>query len=158
MKTSLKTWLNFGITSGVITTLGLLVGLASWSEMKSIVIAGILTIAIADAFSDALGIHISQESNKRNSHKQVREATIATFVAKFLFACTFLIPVFLLPLLSAVIVSSIWWLLLIVLVSYKIAKSHNESPWHSIIEHVIITIIVILLTYLTWIWINKLFM
>ena len=157
MKTSLKIGMNFGITSGVITTLWLLVWLAAGSEMKSIVIAGILTIAIADSFSDALGIHISQESNIKNSHKQVWESTIATFFTKFIFACTFIIPVLLLPLLWAVVVSSVRWLAVITFVSYKISISQNKNPWHSIKEHVFITILVIFLTYLTGIGINRLF-
>lgn len=157
MKTSLKIGMNFGITSGVITTLGLLVGLAAGSEIKSVVIAGILTIAIADSLSDALGIHISQESDKKNSQKQVWESTIATFLTKFIFACTFVVPVLLFPLLRAVIGSSIRWLAIITFVSYKIAKSQNKNPWHSIREHVLITIIVIFLTYLTGVGINKLF-
>lgn len=149
--------MSFWITSGVITTLWLLVWLASGSEMKSVVIAWILTIAIADSFSDALGIHISQESNIKNSHKQVWESTISTFLAKFLFACAFVVPVLLFPLLRAVIVSSIWWLLVISLVSYKIAISQKKDPWHSVFEHLTITILVIILTYITGLWINKLF-
>lgn len=108
MKTSLKIGMNFGITSGVITTLGLLVGLATGSEMKTVVIAGILTIAIADSLSDALGIHISQESDKKNSQKQVWESTIATFLTKFIFACTFIIPVLIFSLFWATIISCLW--------------------------------------------------
>jgi len=34
------------------------------NSLKGVVIAGILTIAIVDAFSDGLGIHISEESEK----------------------------------------------------------------------------------------------
>ncbi|MBH0196170.1 MAG: hypothetical protein HP494_11385, partial [Nitrospira sp.] len=63
MKASWKTGLSFGLTSGVITTLGLMVGLHSGTHSRAIVIGGILTIAIADAMSDALGIHVSEESN-----------------------------------------------------------------------------------------------
>lgn len=55
MKHSLKTGLCFGLTSATITTLGLMVGLHSFSGSKAVIIGGILTIAIADAFSDALG-------------------------------------------------------------------------------------------------------
>ena len=61
-KHSLEVGLSFGITSGIITTLGLMVGLHSGTHSKVTVIGGILTIAIADSFSDALGIHISEES------------------------------------------------------------------------------------------------
>ena len=62
MKNSLKKGYSFGLTSGIITTLGLIVGLNSSTGSKLVVIGGIITIAIADAMSDALGMHISQES------------------------------------------------------------------------------------------------
>ena len=68
MNHSIKTGFSFGLTSGIITTLGLIVGLNSGTGSKLVVLGGILTIAIADAFSDALGIHISEESeNKHNN-------------------------------------------------------------------------------------------
>ena len=54
MKHSLKVGFSFGLTSGIITTLGLMVGLHSGTNSKIAVIGGVLTIAIADAFSDAL--------------------------------------------------------------------------------------------------------
>ena len=53
---------QFRVDLGVITTLGLIVGLHSGTHSRAIVIGGILTIAIADAMSDALGIHVSEES------------------------------------------------------------------------------------------------
>ncbi len=59
LKHSLKIGFSFGLASGIITTLGLIVGLHSGTHSKKVVIGGILTIAIADAFSDALGIHLS---------------------------------------------------------------------------------------------------
>jgi len=80
MRESIKTGVSFGLTSGIITTLGLMVGLNVGTGIRLLVIGGILTIAIADAFSDSLGIHISEESSHRNGHKAVWEATIATFL------------------------------------------------------------------------------
>jgi vacuolar iron transporter family protein len=61
MKDSLRTGISFGVISGVITTLGLMVGLHSGTGSKLVVLGGIFTIAIADAFSDALGIHVSSD-------------------------------------------------------------------------------------------------
>jgi amino acid transporter len=46
MKHQLKTGLSFGLTSAIITTLGLMIGLISGTESKIVVIGGILTIAI----------------------------------------------------------------------------------------------------------------
>jgi hypothetical protein len=62
MKDTIKTGLCFGLTSAIITTLGLIVGLHSFAGSKMVIIGGIFTIAIADAFSDALGIHVSEEA------------------------------------------------------------------------------------------------
>ena len=54
-----KKGFSFGLTSAVITTLGLITGLDSSTGSKIVVISGILTIALADAFSDALGMHMA---------------------------------------------------------------------------------------------------
>jgi len=59
MKHPVKVGLSFGLTSGVVTAVGLMVGLHSGTHSRLAVIGGILTIAVADAFSDALGIHLS---------------------------------------------------------------------------------------------------
>ena len=71
MKDSLRTGISFGLTSAVITTLGLMVGLHAGTHSKIVVLAGILTIAIADAFSDALGIHVSKEAENKHTIKQI---------------------------------------------------------------------------------------
>ena len=113
MKASFKTGLSFGLTSGVITTLGLMVGLHSGTHSRSVVIGGILTIAIADAMSDALGMHIAEESKNNGVVSEIWESTIATFVAKFLIALTFVAPVLLLPLEAAMTVSVGWGLTLL---------------------------------------------
>ena len=65
IKDSIKKGLGFGLTSGIITTLGLIIGLSAGTHSKIAVIGGILTIAFADALSDSLGIHISEESTKK---------------------------------------------------------------------------------------------
>ncbi len=98
MRHSLKTGFSFGMTSGIITTLGLMVGLNSGTHSKLAVIGGVLTIAIADAFSDALGIHVSEESENRHNSREIWESTISTFLSKFTFASTFIVPVVLLQL------------------------------------------------------------
>ncbi|MBU0501654.1 MAG: hypothetical protein KJ811_00210, partial [Candidatus Margulisbacteria bacterium] len=97
MRHSIKVGFSFGITSGIITTLGLMVGLNSSTHSELVVIGGILTIAIADALSDALGIHISEESENVHSTKEIWEATLATLFSKFLFALTFIIPILIFP-------------------------------------------------------------
>ncbi len=96
------------MTSAVITTLGLMVGLHSRTHSRIVVLAGILTISIADAFSDALGIHVSEEAENKHKIKQIWAATISTFLAKFLFAMTFVVPVILFTLPTAIVISLVW--------------------------------------------------
>lgn len=153
LKHSLKTGFSFGSTSGIITTLGLMVGLHAGTQSKIVVIGGILTIAIADAFSDALGIHISEESENKHSAKEVWESTIMTFFAKFFFALTFLIPVLIFQLSTAIIVSIIWGLALISVFSYRMGKEQNVNPWSIVGEHLLITIVVVIITHFIGDWI-----
>lgn len=65
MKASWTTGFSFGLTSGIITTLGLIVGLHAGTHSRVVVLGGILTITISDAMSDALGIHIIPRSNQQ---------------------------------------------------------------------------------------------
>ncbi len=58
MNGSLQTGIHFGLTSGVITTLGLMVGLHSSTHSLLAVVGGLLTNTIADAFSDTQGYRI----------------------------------------------------------------------------------------------------
>lgn len=154
MKASWKTGLSFGLTSGVITTLGLMVGLHSGTHSRTIVIGGILTIAIADAMSDALGIHVSEESKNSGPTKQIWEATIATFLAKFIIALTFVIPVLFRPLDQAITISVIWGLLLLAGLSFYVAQAQRIAPWKVIGEHLLIGLCVIFITHYLGDWVR----
>jgi len=157
MKSSWKTGLSFGLTSGVITTLGLMVGLHSGTHSRAIVIGGIFTIAIADAMSDALGIHLAEESKNSGPTVQIWEATIATFLAKFAIAMTFLIPVWLWPLDQAIVASAIWGLLLLAALSFFVARAQRVAPWKVIGEHMLIGLSVIAITHYVGDWVRDRF-
>ena len=152
-----KTGLSFGLTSGIITTLGLIVGLHSGTHSKVVVIGGILTIAVADAFSDALGIHVAQESQNRHGTKAIWASTLATFAAKLTFALTFVIPILLLPMDSAIVASVLWGLLLLGGFSFYLARERGVSPWGVVGEHVIIALAVIMITHYLGEWIAEVF-
>jgi len=141
------TGFSFGLTSGVITTLGLMAGLHTGTHSRLAVIGGIVTIAVADALSDALGIHIAEESKNNGVVSEIWESTIATFVAKFLIAMTFAAPVLLLPLEDAMTVSMVWGLSLLAVLSYLLARAQQISAWKVIAEHVVIGVSVIAITH-----------
>jgi len=155
MKPSFKTGLSFGLTSGVITTLGLMVGLHSGTHSRTVVIGGILTIAVADALSDALGIHIAEESKNNGNVLEIWESTIATFLAKFLIALTFIVPVLLLLLEEAMMVSVVWGLSLLAVLSYLLARAQRIPAWKVIVEHLVIGVSVIAITHYVGDWIHS---
>jgi len=142
-----RTGLFFGATSGVITTIGLIVGLNSGTQSITAVLGGILVIAVADAMSDALGIHLAEEADPNTDHLHVWAATIVTFLTKFVFSISFAIPLLLLPLGPAVIASVVWGLLVIVVLSYFLARSQDESPLGIIVEHVGIAALVLVFSH-----------
>ncbi len=157
MRHSIKTGLSFGFTSGVITTLGLMVGLHSGTNSTLVIIGGILTIAIADSFSDALGIHTSEESENRHSHREIWEATFFTFFSKCALALSFLIPVLVLSLSSAIIVNIIWGLFVLSFMNYYLAKIQSLNPWNPVFEHLCIALVVIVITHFLGDWIAHTF-
>ncbi|MFH1783351.1 MAG: VIT1/CCC1 transporter family protein [bacterium] len=148
MKHSYKTGFSFGITSAVITTLGLMVGLNSGTGSRLVVMGAIFTIAIADSSSDALGIHLAEEAENVHSEREIWEATLSTFLNKFIGTLTFLIPVFLFDLGTAVIVNIVWGMLLLSVFSIYIARDQEVSAWKVVMEHLVIAGMVILVTHL----------
>ncbi len=156
MRHSLKIGFSFGLTSGIITTLGLMVGLHSGTKSKLIVLGGILTIAIADAFSDALGIHLAEESENVHSEKEIWESTLSTFLAKFILALTFIVPLWLLELSRAIVVSVFWGCSIICILSFNMARKQGVKPWKVIVEHLVIAMVVITLTHYVGDWISTL--
>jgi len=152
MKESIKKGFSFGFTSGIITTLGLIVGLDSSTHSTMVVIGGILVIAVADAMSDALGIHISEEAENHHTPKQIWCSTGFTFASKFVFAVQFVVPFLLYPQDLAINISIIWGLVLIAVFSYYLARVQKIKPVNVIFEHLVITVIVIIATHMIGSW------
>ncbi len=136
--------ISFGVTSGVITTIGLMVGLSAGTNSKTAVVAGILTIAVADSLSDALGIHISEENEGIHTRREVWSATLATFTAKLTMAMTFLIPVLLFPLGTAVAVAIAWGAAALASLSFYAGRLQRVDPGPIVLEHLGVAAVVII--------------
>ncbi|MEM1535562.1 MAG: hypothetical protein QW199_03365 [Candidatus Pacearchaeota archaeon] len=147
MNNSLRRGLGFGLTSAVITTLGLIIGLYFSTNSKLVVIAGIIVIAIADGLSDSFGMHISVESEARYKPKYIWQTALATFMAKFFIAIGFLIFVIPFSKNIALILSIIYGLSLIAIFSFHIAKKGKIKPYKVVLEHLIMTVIVIFISF-----------
>jgi len=155
MRRAFKIGFSFGIPSGIVTTLGLMVGLNSITQSRLVVIGGILTIALADSFSDALGIHFVQETENNLTHGDVWKSTFFTLLSKFIFSSIFIIPVLIFELNIAIIISVMIGLYFIFLISLIIARQRGDNPYRVITEHILITIIVIFITHYIGIFISN---
>ena len=153
----LKKSFGFGIASGIITTLGLMVGLYSSTFSRGVVLAGILTIAVADSLSDGIGMHLAEETEGFHTHKDVWLVTIYTFLSKFIITISFLPLVLFLPLKIAIISNILWGIILIFLFSYFVAKKQNNNPLKASFEHSFLLIGVIVITYVVGRGIDRLF-
>lgn len=152
-----RTGLFFGATSGVITTTGLITGLNAGTHSVTAVLGGIFVIAVADAMSDALGIHLAEEANPSATTYHIWSATISTFINKFIFAISFAVPLLLLPLDQAVIASLMWGTIVIIALSYFLARAQKVSPILIIAEHLGIAILVVVFSHLIGVWVSRTF-
>lgn len=134
-----------------------MVGLHSGTHLKLAVVGGILIIAVADAFSDALGIHISEEVESKHTPKEIWLSTVSTFITKFVFTLTFLVPVLLFELSTAIIISIIWGLTMLGIFSFQIAREQKVASWKVVLEHLMIAFVVIIITHYLGDWISSMF-
>lgn len=140
-----QTKFSFGATSAIITSLGLITGLRTFSSPKLSIIGGLFIIAVADNIADSLGIHIYQESESLKT-KEVWISTLTNFSTRFLVTLTFALFIIYLPIRAAVIVSIIWGVILLSMLSYFIANRVKKNPYLAIIEHILIAAVVILIS------------
>jgi len=152
-----KSGVSFGLTSATITTLGLMIGLYSSTNSKMVVLGGIMIIAIADSFSDALGVHIAEESKNCHTEKEVWICTLATFLSKFTFSLTYSLPFLFFNIKTAIIIDIVLGYVLLSVLSWVIARGAKEPPIRIILEHLFIATIVIVVTYYTGIWVSEVF-
>lgn len=153
---SVRVGIAFGLTSGIITTLGLLVGLAAGTSSRTAVLGGIFTIAVADAMSDALGIHISRESEGHDT-RDVWVATFATFGAKLVTALSFAVPVLLLGLGAAVVASILWGAGGLVVLSVDLARRQGVPAAPIVGEHLGVAVLVVGAAQLVGVGISSVF-
>ena len=134
---------SIGATAAIITSMGLIAGLTQGVDARLSIITGLLIVAIADNISDSFSIHIYKESEGA-SHKDVSSSTYGNFIVRLFLALTFVVIVLLFPPFIAFVVSSVWGLTLLAILSYMITKDREVSPLTMVIKHLITALVVII--------------
>lgn len=152
-----RTGVFFGATSGVITTIGLIAGLNAGTQSLVAVLGGILVVAVADAMSDAMGIHLAQEADPDSTEEHIWAATIWTFLTKLVVALSFAVPLLVFSLQVAVAVSVGWGLFVITVLSAYLARIQKVPALHVVTEHLLIAIVVVAIAHFIGVWVQGTF-
>ncbi len=147
---------SFGATSAIITCLAFIISLGKITNEKYTIIGSLLVIAIADNISDSLGIHIYQESDLKKTDI-IRSSTFFNFMTRFVVILIFILFILFLPIFYATILSIIWGLSLLIILSYYISKEQKVNPYKAIFEHVSIAVVVIIVSNFISQWIMSAF-
>jgi len=137
----------FGLTSGIVTTLGVLVGVLFATESKLAVVAAVATVAVADAFSDAFGIHTSKETEDRSSKEAIWSATLSTFWAKLLIGLIFILIILLFSQLTALVISLLVGFFFLTVFGWWTGGKRGEGKRNAI-EHLVLGIVVVTVAFL----------
>lgn len=135
---------SFGGTAAIVTSVALIFGLDAATATKSTIVSGLLIVALADNLTDALSMHIYQESERRLESREAFVATWSNFVTRLLLALTFVVLVVLLPVASAVIASAVWGLALLIALTWALARERKVSFVAELGKHCAAALVVIL--------------
>jgi vacuolar iron transporter family protein len=135
---------SFGGTAAIVTSVALIFGLDAATATKSTIVSGLLIVALADNLTDALSLHIYQESERRLEPREAFVATWSNFAARLVLALTFVLLVVLLPIASAVVASAAWGLALLTALTWALARERKASFAIELGKHVAAALAVIL--------------
>jgi len=143
---------SFGATSAIITNLALITGLDAASNAKIEILAGLLVIAVADNLSDALGIHIHQETEFAKA-SEVWFSTFTNFSARLLISAVFILFVVIMPLQTAVVCSLVYGFAVLTIISVIVAHEKGRNIYLLVFEHVLIAVFVVIASHKLGHWI-----
>jgi len=139
---------SFGIMDAVITVLGVMIGL-SVTNNRFVLLIGVLTAGVADAFANAAGMHVAQETEIHHGKGEVFKSTIYCFFATLITVLILSLPIVLLPLKYSIYVSIGIGLSLLVGLGYFVSKINKKfKPYKLAAEYLIIGISVGIICYI----------
>jgi VIT1/CCC1 family predicted Fe2+/Mn2+ transporter len=134
----------FGIMDGVITALGILMGLSAFQN-RLILFLGVIITGIADAFANAAGMHVSQEAEKLHGKHEVWKTTLYTFFSTISVFVILATPLLFIQFSQAIFVSWVIGILLLVWLGFFVSEGKNRLKIIS--EYVAIGIAISLISF-----------
>ena len=148
--------ISYGGTAAIVTSTALISGLSAANATKPVIVSALLIAALADNLTDALSIHIFQESEQLDQ-KEAFTGTITNFLARLLLCISFVVLVGFFPLAHAGKVAIAWGMLLLAALTYLVARERKVNPPLEIVKHVVVASAVILASIAIGHWVNTVF-
>ena len=153
---SFKQSISFGIISSAMTALGISLGVWSSSGNLKSIVASIIGLSISNSLADAFSMYMADKA----SSKHVNADKSALFIAfiEFILPYLFLIPFLVFKLNTAVSINSVIGIILVALTGYYISVINNKSRIQTIEDitlYILITLFIIILTYIGGKTVNK---
>ena len=137
--------ISFGGRAAIVTSMALITGLNAVGTGKSTLITALLIAALADNISDSLSIHIYQES-VRLDEREAFIGTLSNFITRLLGSLSFVFLVVVFSPAIVVLVSIVWGMLLLGLLSYLLARERNVGIISEIIKHLVVAAAVLMIS------------
>ena len=139
---------TFGAVSAIVTSVGLIVGFGAAEISRPTIVAGLLIVGLADNLTDSLSIHIYQESEKLDERAAFR-ATLGNFATRLFIALSFVMLVISFSGTKAIISSLAWGFLLLVGLTWLVAKNRNANVLSEIVKHLAVASVVVAVSRIT---------
>jgi vacuolar iron transporter family protein len=142
----------FGSTSAITTNICLIVGLGSSQASKLALLGALFTIAMADNISDSLGIHMYKEAEGSKTPDSFLSMAL-NFSARLLISASFILIVLISPYKFTALLTIVWGFLLLVGISYIIARQNQVNPVKETLKHLLVASCVVTASYFVGQWI-----
>jgi len=145
--------ISYGGTAAIVTSTALISGLNAADTTKAVIVSALLIAALADNLTDALSVHIFQESEELDQ-KDAFTGTMTNFVTRLLLCISFVPLVMLFPHSHAAIAAIVWGGLLLAMLTYLVARQRNLNPLLEVVKHLLVASAVIVASMLIGRWIG----
>jgi VIT1/CCC1 family predicted Fe2+/Mn2+ transporter len=145
--------ISYGGTAAVVTSTALISGLSAADATKPVIISALLIAALADNLTDALSIHIFQESAQLDQ-KDAFTGTITNFLTRLLLCISFVLLVGLFPFAHATKAAVVWGMLLLATLTYLVARERKVKPLPEVLKHLAVAVAVITVSIMIGRWIG----
>jgi VIT1/CCC1 family predicted Fe2+/Mn2+ transporter len=146
--------ISYGGTAAAVTSTALISGLTAADATKPVIVSALLIAALADNLTDALSVHIFQESEQLDE-KDALTGTVTNFATRLLLCISFVFLVVLFPRAHAAEVAIVWGALLLAVLTYLVARERNLNPLLEVAKHLGVASTVIVVSMLIGHWIGR---